>query len=104
VKPANQIKSEPLLFDKLLEPISNSLEQLLRFRSLALQRLPDEFPPRSGALSLARRFHLRTSSSSRSDGLNLAVGFQPTGGTGELFPVALATIESRLFRKSISDF
>jgi len=28
VEPADQIKSEPLLFDKLLEPISNSLEQL----------------------------------------------------------------------------
>jgi hypothetical protein len=28
VEPANQIKSEPLLFDKLLEPISNSLKQL----------------------------------------------------------------------------
>jgi Transposase DDE domain len=28
VEPANQIKSDPLLFDKLLEPISKSLEQL----------------------------------------------------------------------------
>jgi hypothetical protein len=32
-------------------------------------------------------------SSSRSDGLNLAVGFQPTVKMSELFPVASATID-----------
>src|SRR6266511_499418 len=30
---------------------------LLSFRRLALRRLPDLFPPRSGAVSLARRFN-----------------------------------------------